>query len=753
MRKSLLLCLVWLACYAGGAATIAFAQGPTTKTVYKDYDRDGFGDPTKPKSTNNPIQGYVDNNLDCNDLNKRINPNATEVKDGKDNDCDGMVDESVFYQDNDGDGFGSSVAKQALSRPGGYAARSGDCDDTYDKTFPGAAETCDGRDNDCDAGVDEGVKTTFYADADGDGYGNKDVTTQACSAPDGYVATGSDTDDGEKNTYPGAPEICDGKDNNNNGQTDEGVTTPYYKDGDGDGFGNSGDAVQACQKPAGYVGTGGDADDSDMSVYPGAAEICDYKDNDQDGQTDEGVKTLFYADTDGDGFGNPNASLQACSAPAGYVANKTDADDTDRTIYPNAPELCDNKDNDGDSSVDEGLTINTYHLDADGDGFGASTSSGVAACDISVLPAPPVGSKWSTNKDDWNDGDKNFYPGAPELCDGRDNDGDGRSDEDLPTVAYYLDADGDGWGPQSTERRECNINQLPAAPAGSVWVQHSPSFYYDENDNDRTIAPFEPERCDGKDNNQNGVIDEGVKTTYYRDNDGDGWGTEETTLSCNQPNGYANRPGDFNDVFASVYPGAPEICDGRDNDGDHAIDEGLTFTKYCLDWDGDGWGTRRGEYNVCNVNQLPPAPAGSVWVQNRLDFLYDDNDADDTIYPGAPELCDGKDNNQNGTVDENCPTPGARMGASAGADQVQRPVSTLYPNPAVDGLTISLSRPVSKLKSVKVNALIDQTVLVNDYTVVESDKIRMRVSQLKPGLYIIRIDFGDGYETLKFIKN
>jgi hypothetical protein len=93
------------------------------------------------------------------------------------------------------------------------------------------------------------------------------------------------------------------------------------------------------------------------------------------------------------------------------------------------------------------------------------------------------------------------------------------------------------------------------------------------------------------------------------------------------------------------------------------------------------------------------------------------------------------------------------MGASAESGQARRPVSTLYPNPAVEELTIELSRPVSRLKSVKVSSLIDQTVLLRNYAVAEGDKIRMRVSQLKPGLYIIRIDFGDGYETLKFIKH
>jgi hypothetical protein len=101
----------------------------------------------------------------------------------------------------------------------------------------------------------------------------------------------------------------------------------YYQDEDGDGYGTAAESAVLCAQPTGYAAETGDADDADDTVYPGAPELCDGKDNDQDASTDEGVTTTFYRDLDGDGLGDPNSATEACEQPAGYVTNDDDTND------------------------------------------------------------------------------------------------------------------------------------------------------------------------------------------------------------------------------------------------------------------------------------------------------------------------------------------------------------------------------------------------------------------------------------------
>ncbi len=174
----------------------------------------------------------------------------------------------------------------------GYAGVE-DCNDGDASVSPSGLEICDGIDNECDGVIDDGVTTTWYADADADGYGNAGAPTERCTAGEGVVSTATDCNDQNATAYPGHPEVCDAIDNNCDGLADEGLLSTWFKDEDGDGHGDPASAAYACVAPEGWVSARDDCDDADASAFDGADEVCDTVDNDCDGESDENDVCLY----------------------------------------------------------------------------------------------------------------------------------------------------------------------------------------------------------------------------------------------------------------------------------------------------------------------------------------------------------------------------------------------------------------------------------------------------------------------------
>jgi hypothetical protein len=515
-------------------------------------DSDGYGDPAVTLEDCDQPTGYIANYSDCDDGDWSVNPGATEVCDADDvdEDCDGLSDDadssvtgtSTYYIDSDGDSYGDASAPVDVCDPtASQVVNSTDCDDTNALVHPGAVEVCDSSDtdddcdglaDDADSSVDAGTYVTFYIDSDGDGYGDVSSTTQQCDVPSGYSRNASDCNDGDATISPAATEVCDSADvdedcdglsDDADSSVDSSTHNTFYADTDADGYGDPSSTMGACDQPSGFALNGADCDDADSGVNPGATEVCDSADLDEDcngfaDDADSGVDTstylTWYADMDSDGYGDLSSTTGACDVPSGYVADSTDCDDSNVDINPIATEVCDADDtdedcdgfaDDSDSSVDV-TSMTDWYPDSDSDGFGDSTASATTQCD-----AP---SGYVDNATDCDD-----------------------ADASSTTNEWYADSDGDSFGDPTSTLSTCS------PPSGYV------SDDQDCDDTDSSVNPdsvelsfdlatgTEIDNCDGMDSDCDGIVDEGCS-----DNDGDGVDDgAQLMFACDlDGDGYAN---------------------------------------------------------------------------------------------------------------------------------------------------------------------------------------------------------------------
>lgn len=544
-----------------------------------DSDKDGYTPP-----------------YDCDDVNPIVHPGAEEICDGKDNDCDGLIDEGCFTctveWDRDGDSF----------------IACNDCDDHDRTVYPGAAELCDRKDNDCDGIIDEGC-CICYNDNDRDGFS------------DCY-----DCNDNDPTIYLNAPELCDGKDNDCDGLVDEGGRCDYVEiwvDKKCNGYYDDGELVEihyivhssapgavmtlvnhpAYGEPQILVEDGTVITNREYVIYryaacPAGLNLLVLTATVNTGRTlvtlvdDCGfhVTDCKTHDHDNDGYASP-------------VHGGNDCNDSDPFIHPGAEEVCDRKDNDCDTLIDEGFDCDYaeiwvdnrcggYYDDRKEINIFFTVHSSASTAVITITDYPSEGAPWVLVDGKTVATNEEFTIKSITKCPGLEM--------VIITAAVLIE------GTTITLTDECSfyvINCLNPDNDGDGYISVLADGK-DCDDDDPSVNPGAPELCNNRDDNCDGVVDE-------PDNDRDGY----IAADCGG--------NDCNDADNTMYPGAKEVYDEKDNNCNGRVDEGVPIEQIDADLDG---------YTLAE----------------------DCNDRNPNINPRVTEMCtDGLDNDCDGLIDCN----------------------------------------------------------------------------------------------------